>query len=226
MTKRSPARTALAEAIRLRDAAKVECDAAAVALEQFDEVLWQTQSALYKAQDAVTETKEILEDRLRACAGNEDALLLDAARDGLPSYRDRISNAEAAFAVAEERYRLGKEGRVPLHTRKLVADDALPRHERRVLEAVYEVEQAERLADLLADALATSEVAARKRAVVGHVGRQMDGVLSNTSSAFGLAREVQRYLNGTRYDDAAALAPWLAAREALSRDADAELPTS
>ena len=210
---RSPTRAALALAIEVRNKAEVEKAEAASALDAFDAALSDTRHAWFLAGDAVEEAKTALHSRLSSAAGSDDMMNRNAAIDGLQPPRQHLARTEITLTESKALLDLGNEGRVPVQARLLAAEHELAIYERKVREAVAEVER-EPLADLLAAARNIQAQAHAARSIIRHLSLSLDGVVGNWNGVReGLAPEVRSFLNsGVGDNDSAAIAPWEAAR--------------
>lgn len=228
-----PFRDAIAAAISQRELAAQAARAAAEELARFDDRLASAVREFYAADNAVSEAKKWLEDATRMFGGDERAAVEHCLRIRGVSPRDAITKAEERLAKATERRRAAKNGREELEAKKAVADEALRQRDKDVEHAIFAFEQRQ-IPALLLHAEALQDELNAKRAVIHHLSRSLAGDMSDFTRRIntflhddcvaGPNEDVRADIPSIKRVKPAALAPWLASREALKTDPEAPLP--
>jgi hypothetical protein len=219
ISQRSQARAELADAMEHVAAADNAVEAVRAAVKRANEMAVAASSRLDEARTEVAEAKEAQTARLVASASTGEPLKPDTtlraarmreieAADELDAARDALALVEARLDDPETDHRRAKE-RVE-----------------RAVEVVF-VGDVDRLIEEAREAQAK---VAEKRAVLQCIAANADAfrqlAARNKIQSFFLDTSFALQHNYDAWKSHPATKPWIDARDALSRDADAELPTS
>jgi hypothetical protein len=183
---------------------------------------------LARANDAVTVAGARSHDAAAAvnAAIDYQARTFEAAfEQGFSADRDgRVRDARAVATDAADELAAATSAAEALRA-KLIDAEALLQESREAMERLVDRILTAALPDLLNEAERLREELAGKRHVLRYLSRFAPQQMAQSCRTF-LDRNQFPFESANEINSHAAVAPWLATREALKRDADAPLPTS